>query len=117
MNDQTNAQTETTQAPADKLTQRYNALVERIRIDTAKAQELYQEIQMRDQLANIGIGSQVVVKLGRKFADKDTTRFENGTVLGVRVKEDGSKEFKVQYGVGFDADTCIVGANAIQLPA
>lgn len=100
----------------EKLRAKYNALVARINADTEKAQEVAAELNSIAALAAIGVGSAVVVKLGRKFADKDTTRFENGTVIGVKEEEDGSKLFKVQYGTGFDADVVVVTGGSLSLP-
>lgn len=101
----------------EKLQAKYTSLIARINADTEKANEIVAELNSIAALASIAVGSAVVVKLGRKFADKDTTRFENGVVVGVKEEEDGTKLFKVQYGTGFDADIAVVGAAAISLPA
>lgn len=101
----------------EKLRAKYATLVARIEKDTASAQEVAAEINSIAALAAIGVGSAVIVKLGRKFADKDTTRFEAATVIGVKEEEDGSKLFKVSYGSGFDADVAVVTGAALSLPA
>ena len=101
----------------EKLQAKYNSLIARINSDTEKANEIAAELNSIAALASVGVGSSVVVKLGRKFADKDTTRFVPGVVIGVKEDEDGAKLFKVQYGEGFDADIAVVGAAAISLPA
>lgn len=100
-----------------KLTKMYNLLVARINKDTENASALIAEINSIAALAAIQTGSAVVVKLGRKFADKDTTRFENAVVIGVKEEEDGSKLYKVSYGSGFAADVAVVTGAALSLPA
>jgi len=118
-----NAQVENTTVEAVKLTReqklraKYDLLVTRIAKDTETATEVAAEINSIAALAAITTGSAVVVKLGRKFADKDTTRYENGVVLGVAEDEDGSKTFKVQYGTGFDTDIAVVTGASLSLPA
>lgn len=100
-----------------KLAAKIDALKTRITADTVKVNELVAEYNNIAALAAIGVGSAVVVKLGRKFADKDTTRFENAVVVGVKEEEDGSKLYKVSYGSGFDADLATVTGAALSLPA
>ncbi len=100
-----------------KLVAKYNTIVARSQKETEAASEVKAELDSIAALAAIGVGSAVIVKLGRKFADKDTTRFENGTVIGVKEEEDGSKLFKVQHGTGFAADVVVVTGAALSLPA
>lgn len=100
----------------EKLTAKLNALAARINADTEKYNDLKAELDSIAALAAITVGSAVVVKLGRKFADKDTTRFENAVVVGVKEDEDGSKLYKVQYGEGFDAEIATVTGAALSLP-
>lgn len=101
-----------------KLRAKYDLLVARITKDTETAGEVAAEINSIADLAAIGVGSAVVVKLGRKFSEeKDTTRFVEGVVIGVKEEEDGSKLFKVQHGVGFEADIATVTGAALSLPA
>lgn len=100
-----------------KLTAKYNSLVARIAKDSETANDLAAEINNIAALAAICTGSAVIVKLGRKFADKDTTRFEPAVVIGVKEEEDGSKLYKVSYGSGFDADVAVVTGAALSLPA
>lgn len=119
-----NAQVENTTVAAEavkltreqKLRAKLEVLNARILKDTETANEVAAEINSIAALAAIGVGSNVVVKLGRKFADKDTTRFENAVVVGVKEEEDGSKLFKVSYGVGFDADIATVTGASLSLP-
>lgn len=100
-----------------KLRAKYDLLVARITKDTDTAKEVADEINSIAALAAIGVGSAVVVKLGRKFSEeKDTTRFVPGVVIGVKEDEDGSKLFKVQHGEGFDADIATVTGAALSLP-
>lgn len=101
-----------------KLRAKYDLLVTRIAKDTETAGEVAAEINSIAALAAICVGSAVVVKLGRKFSEeKDTTRFVAGVVVGVKEEEDGSKLFKVQHGVGFEADIATVTGAALSLPA
>ena len=99
-----------------KLRAKYEAIVARIAKDNETVAELAAEINSIAALAAIGVGSAVVVKLGRKFADKDTTRTVDAVVIGVKEEEDGSKLYKVSYGVGFEADVAVVGGAALSLP-
>jgi len=99
-----------------KLRAKYDTIVARITKDNEAALAIAEEIASIAALAAIDVGSAVVIKLGRKFADKDTTRFENATVIGVKEEEDGSKLFKVQHGVGFEADIATVSGAALSLP-
>ena len=100
-----------------KIAAKLDVLKKRIEKDTADFNELAAELNNIAALAAIGEGSAVVVKLGRKFADKDTTRFVEATVVAVKGEEDGTKLYKVQYGSGFDAEIAVVGAASISLPA
>lgn len=103
---------------ADKLAARIDLLNKRIATDTEALQEAQTELGNLSALASIGAGSVVVIKIGRKFADKDTTRFVQGVVLGVKEDEEsGAKTYKVSYGEGFDADIAVVGSAAVSLPA
>lgn len=99
-----------------KIAAKLDVLKKRIEKDTADFNELAAELNNIAALAAIGEGSAVVVKLGRKFADKDTTRYVNGVVIGVKEEEDGSKLYKVSHGVGFEADIAVVTGAALYLP-
>lgn len=99
-----------------KITAKLDVLKKRIEKDTADFNELAAELNNIAALAAIGEGSAVIVKLGRKFADKDTTRYVNGVVIGVKEEEDGSKLYKVSHGTGFDADIAVVTGAALSLP-
>lgn len=120
MENQTNAAVESNETlkltREQKLQQKYADLVAKIQSDTDKANEIAAELSSIAALAAVQAGSAVTVRLGRKFKDKDTTRFEAGVVLAVKEEEDGSKLYKVQYGSGFDADITVVGAACISLP-
>ena len=93
-----------------KLTEQYNALVAKIAADTAKAKSILENIGKIDFIAGLSAGAAVVVKLGRKFADKDTTRYVDGTIMAKKEDEKGNVTFKVMIGSGFDADVAVVGA-------
>ena len=113
-----NVAAETTETAAvtltreEKLLAKYNTLLARIKKDTASATEIADELNSISALASVGVGSSVIVKLGRA----ETTRTENGVVLAVKEDEDGSKSFKVQYGEGFDTEIVVVGPAKISLP-
>lgn len=98
---------------AEKLLARANLLAARIAKDTEDYNNIKLEIEGADRLKNVGQGSLVKVKLGRKFADKDTTRIVVSTVVGVKEDEEGAKQYKVAYGSGFDADIAVVTASQI----
>jgi len=99
----------------EKLLKRIELLKTRIESDTKEYQEIANELNNADALKNLAIGSKVTIKLGRKFADKDTTRIVEGTIIGIRAEdEDGGVQYKVTHGVGFDADIAVVGAGGIQ---
>lgn len=93
-----------------KLRQKYDNLVKLAKQYIEKAEEIKAELESASLLASIGIGSEVVVVLGRA----ETTREVVGTIIGVKEEEDGSKKFKVQYGEGFDADIAVVGSAKIK---
>lgn len=118
MTEQTTQAVETVKLTREqKLVAKYNLIVARIVKDTESANEIKAEIDNMAALAAIAEGSAVVVKVGRKFADRDTTRFVEGVVLAVKEDEDGSKSYKVQYGKGFDAEITVVTGAALSLPA
>ncbi len=98
---------------AEKLAARAEVLAKRIASDTEAYNEITAELDNAAKLSSVAEGSVVSVKLGRKFADKDTTRVVQATVLGVREDEDGAKQYKVTYGSGFEADVVVVGAASI----
>ena len=120
-----NAQVENTTiqaATAPKLTraEKLVANIERLKAsivsNTEKVNDLIAEYNSIAALAALDAGSVVIVKIGRKFADRDTTRFVEGVVLAVKEDEDGSKQYKVQYGKGFDAEVTVVNGAALSLP-
>lgn len=110
--------TETAAAPAapktreEKLRAEYAKLAARIHADTEKANNIVAELNEIAALAAVGAGSVVIVTVGKG----ENAREVQATVIGVRVEEDGSKTYKVQYGSGFDADVAVVKGNKIKLP-
>ena len=122
MNDQNNAVESTNAAEAapapkltraEKITKRAEFLKARIESDTKEYTEIVNELNNAAALASLEIGSVIQIKLGRKFADKDTTRIVEATIIGVRVEEDGGTQYKVSHGVGFEADVAVVSAGQI----
>lgn len=98
---------------AEKRAKRVAFLYARIVSDTAEYNNLSNEINNADALKNLVVGDKITIKQGRKFADKDTTRIVEASILGVSVQEDGSTLYKVTFGEGFDADVAVVNAGAI----
>lgn len=99
---------------AQKLVNRAALLADRIEKDTAEYNEVANEINSAEALKTVAEGTVVQVKLGRRFsAEKDTTRIVEAVVVGVRTDEEGTTQFKVQYGSGFDAEQAVVNAGAI----
>lgn len=95
---------------AEKLIARSEVLRKRIEADTAEYNEVANELNNLAALANVAIGTKVVIKLGRA----ETARVLDAVVVGVKDEEDGSKKYKVQYGTGFDADLATITAGQIQ---
>lgn len=117
--DNTNVNATTDGAEAPKLTRR-ERLVARYEAGLAKfnalresLQELADELNSIDALAAVDVGSVVLVTIGRA----ETLKTVEGTVIGVREEEDGSKTYKVAYGSGFDSDIAVVKGNKLSLPA
>lgn len=69
----------------------------------AKADAAKAELEALTKLANVGVGSSLVVRVGRG----DTAKTVSATVLGVKV-EDGVSKYRVQYGTGFDAELAVI---------
>lgn len=120
MNDQTNQDAEAVapiSAPkltyAEKIAKRAKFLYDRIVADTAEYNGLKNEIDNAEALKNLAPGSVITIKLGRKFADRDTTRFEEATILGMSVNDEGATLYKVSYGEGFNMEVAVVAAGAI----
>lgn len=96
----------------ERLLAKYTAGVAKFEALRTSLQELADELNSIDALAAVDVGSKVVVTIGRA----ETLRTVEGTVIGVREDEDGSKAYKVQYGEGFDADVAVVKGNKLALP-
>jgi hypothetical protein len=99
---------------AEKLLAQIEMLKKRITADTIKVNEVVAEYNNIAALEAVEAGTNIVIQIGRKFADKDTTRQIQGKVLGVQEDEaTGSKRYKVAYGTGFDADFAVVASSGI----
>lgn len=109
--------TDKTEAPKktrrEKLAEKYNSAFARHAELAKQMQELAEEINSIDALAAVDTGTSVIVKIGRA----ETTQEVPGVVIGVREDEDGGKSYKVQYGIGFDADVTVVRGARIRLPS
>lgn len=98
---------------AEKIAKRAKFLYDRIVADTAEYNGLKNEIDNAEALKNLAPGSVITIKLGRKFADRDTTRFEEATILGMSVNDEGATLYKVSHGEGFNMEVAVVAAGAI----
>lgn len=101
--------------PRRKLTveEKIAALEARILADTAKVAELRENGDPDARLVGVVAGSDVVVKLGRKFSEeKDTTRYVQAVVVAIKDDED-TKLYKVQFGEGWDAEVAVVRGCSI----
>lgn len=112
-----NAGTEGAEAPKltrrERLVARYEAGLAKFNALRESLQELADELNSIDALAAVDVGSVVLVTIGRA----ETLKTVEGTVIGVREEEDGSKTYKVAYGSGFDSDIAVVKGNKLALPA
>lgn len=97
----------------ERLVEKYTKAKEAYDKLTASLTELVAEINAIDTLANITVGSTVVIQRGKGETRKAVT----GIVIGIKDDDDGSKLYKVSYGEGFDADVAIVKAGGVSLPA
>jgi len=100
--------------PREKLVAKYNKLVEqRHGIDAALA-AIVAEVQSLDDIASLSEGVAVYINVGKG----ETARREAGIILAVKDTEEGDRLFKVQYGVGFEADIATVKAGKLsRIPA
>jgi hypothetical protein len=98
---------------AEKQLKRLEFLRTRIESDTAEYHEVANELNNAAKFDNIAEGDVVQIKLGRKFADKDTTRIVEGTVSAIRAVVGESTQYKLSIGSGFDAELVVVEAGKI----
>jgi hypothetical protein len=98
---------------AEKQSKRLEVLRTRIEADTAEYHEIANELQNAAKFDSIVEGDIVQIKLGRKFADKDTTRIVAGVVSAIRTVEGESTQYKLQIGAGFAAELVVVEAGKI----
>ena len=98
-------------SPREKLIAKYNKLfAKRKEIDEELA-AIVGEVSAIDALVRIGVGTKVIISVGKGEAAKDVL----AEVIAVREDEDG-KALKVAYGTGFDADVAVVKASKVRLP-
>lgn len=98
---------------AEKQANRLEVLRKRIEADTQEYNEIANELNNAAALANLKAGDVVQVKLGRKFADKDTTRVVVATIVAIRDVEGEAIQYKVSYGEGFNAELAVIEAGKI----
>lgn len=96
----------------EKLRNTYENAVQKIKELQLVATEAANELNAIAALAAVGEGTVVIVTVGKGEA----ARAVEGRVIGVKVEEDGTKLYKVQYGSGFDVEQVVVKANKITLP-
>lgn len=97
-------------------------LATRIAADTEKHAKLTVQLEQFDLLDAVAVGSQIEFKIGRA----ETRRGVVGIVRAVKVEEDGSKKFKVEYNpndtgvvldalveVGFDGAFSVITTSQI----
>ena len=88
-------------------------LAARITADTEKHAKLTVQLEQFDLLDGVNVGSQVEFKIGRA----ETRRAVIGTVKAVKVEEDGSKKYKIEYtpiGDEFDNTFAVITQNLIE---
>ena len=102
------AEAKPTLSPAEKLQARAAVLAARITKDTEEYNGIANQLNNAAALASLEVGSVVTFKMGRKFADKDTTRVVEAKIIAAATKEDGSTLYKVAYGEGFDAEVAVI---------
>lgn len=88
-------------------------LAARIAADTEKHGKLTVQLEQFDLLDSVTVNSQIEFKIGRA----ETRRAVVGTVKAVKVEEDGSKKYKVEYtptGDEFDNTFAVVTQNLIE---
>lgn len=113
----TETQTNEAAAPEVKLTRREKLAAsytkKRASFDklSVELKEIVDEINAIDALANVGVGTAVIISIGKGA----TAAKVQGTVIGVREDDDGAKQYKVAYGSGFDADVKIVGSSRLEV--
>lgn len=111
-NQSTAEATEVKLTPREKLCAKYEKLVLKAQEIAADINEIVQSIKDIDAIASIAVGTAVIITTGKG----ETLAEVEAVVVGVKEDEDGSKVYKVQYGVGFDADIAVVKQGKIKLP-
>jgi len=97
--------------PREKLMLKYNKLAGKAAALADEIGSVVLEINKLDALSSIVVGTAVIALVG-----KDSTPVD-AVVVGVKDDEDGLKVYKVQYGVGFEADIAVVKQSKISLPS
>ncbi len=93
-----------TRTRREKLLDKYNAKKATYEKLAGELQELADEINGIDLAANINVGSEVTIKIGKG----PTRKAVDGLVIGLRDEEDGSRTYKFSYGSAMDADVAVV---------
>ena len=104
--------TEVKLSPREKLMAKYTKLREKAAEITEALSKVVLEINEMDALASISVGTNVIITMGKG----ETLAEVEAVVVGVKEDDDGTKVYKVQYGVGFDADIAVVKQGKIKLP-
>uniref|UniRef100_A0AAU6W1F4 Uncharacterized protein n=1 Tax=Pseudomonas phage Drael01 TaxID=3138533 RepID=A0AAU6W1F4_9VIRU len=88
-------------------------LAARIAADTVKHEAATKQLEQFDLLDAVTTDSQVEFKIGRA----ETRRSVVGVVRAVKVEEDGSKKFKVEYtptGDSFDNTFAVISLSQVE---
>lgn len=95
----------------EKLLAKYNTLFAKRSDIDAELGELVAEINSIDKLASVDAGSVVYITVGKGEDAKEV----EALVVAVKVEADGSKQYKVTYGTGFDTDVTVVTGKRLRL--
>lgn len=95
------------------LVEKYNKLFAQRNSIDEKLAKIVEEVNGIDRLEALTVGVRVIVKIGKGETSKDV----EGEIIGEQVLEDGTKQFKVAYGSGMDADVTVKKATQIRLPS
>lgn len=97
----------------DTLRAKYADLFKKRSEIDVKLAAIVAEVHAIESLTNLTEGAAVEITVGRG----DDAKAVAGVVVAVRTNKDGTKDFKVQYGTGFDANIAVVSEGKIRLPA
>lgn len=97
--------------PREKLIEKYNKLFAQRKDIDEKLAAIVAEVTAIDTQASVGVGSVVLFSKGKGEAAVQV----EGIVIGARDNEDGTKDLKISYGTGFDADVVVLKASKVKV--